>query len=80
MWIFLLLCNKFKENINIGAPFRVPMFINIVADVDGNDVVVYIRGINLIYADDGDKTYYHLTIILSVIAASITIKKPKRFI
>ena len=51
---------------------------NIVADVDGSDVVVYInwrlflkiicstnsadsgfRGINLIYADDGDKTYYH---------------------
>ena len=32
---------------------------NIVADVDGNDVSVYIRGINLIYADDGDKTYYH---------------------
>ena len=27
--------------------------------MDGNDVVVYIRGINLIYADDGDKTYYH---------------------
>ena len=32
---------------------------NIVADLDGSDVVVYIRGINLIYADDGDKTYYH---------------------
>ena len=27
--------------------------------MDGNDVVVYIRGVNLIYADDGDKTYYH---------------------
>ena len=32
---------------------------NIVADVVGNDVVVYIRGINLIYADDGSRTYYH---------------------
>ena len=59
MWIFLLLCNKFKENINIGAPFRVPMFINIVAEVEGNEIVVYIRGANLIYADDGNRTYYH---------------------
>ena len=32
---------------------------NIVADIDGSNVSVYIRGINLIYADDGDKTYYH---------------------
>ena len=32
---------------------------NIVADVNSNDVVVYIRGINLIYADDGSRTYYH---------------------
>ena len=27
--------------------------------MDGDDVVVYIRGINLIYADDGSRTYYH---------------------
>ena len=33
---------------------------NIVADVDGNEVVVYIRGINLIYADDGDKKVFML--------------------
>ena len=32
---------------------------NIVADIDGNNVSVYIRGVNLIYADDGDRTYYH---------------------
>ena len=32
---------------------------NIVADVDGNDVSVYIRGANLIYADDGNIIYYH---------------------
>ena len=29
---------------------------NIVADIDGNNVSIYIRGINLIYADDGDRT------------------------
>ena len=32
---------------------------NIVADIAGSNVNVYIRGINLIYANDGDKTYYH---------------------
>ena len=32
---------------------------NIVADVKGNNVSVYIRGINLIYADDGNEVYYH---------------------
>ena len=32
---------------------------NIVADVEGNSITLYIRGINLIYADDGSKTYYH---------------------
>ena len=32
---------------------------NIVADIDGNNVSVYIRGINLIYANDGSRTYYH---------------------
>ena len=33
--------------------------LNIVADVEGNSVTVYFRGVNLIYADDGSKTYYH---------------------
>ena len=32
---------------------------NIVADIKGNDITVYIRGANLIYADDGEETYYH---------------------
>jgi RHS repeat-associated protein len=36
--------------------------------VDGNDVSVYIRGINLIYADDGDKTYYHFNAHGDVVA------------
>ena len=41
---------------------------NIVADIDGNNVSVYIRGINLIYADDGDKTYYHFNAHGDVVA------------
>ena len=44
---------------SIGDKVHVWDGSNIVADVDGNDVSVYIRGVNLIYADDGDKTYYH---------------------
>ena len=44
---------------SIGDKVHVWDGANIVADVDGNEVVVYIRGINLIYADDGDKIYYH---------------------
>ena len=33
---------------------------NIVADVEGNDITTYFRGINLIYGEnDGDFTYYH---------------------
>ena len=44
---------------SIGDKVHVWDGANIVADVDGNDVVVYIRGINLIYANDGVKTYYH---------------------
>ena len=41
---------------------------NIVADIDGNDIVVYVRGVNLIYADDGDKTYYHFNAHGDVVA------------
>ena len=44
---------------SIGDKVHIWDSANIVADVDGNDVVVYIRGINLIYADDGSRTYYH---------------------
>ena len=44
---------------SIGDKVHVWDGANIVADVDGSDVVVYIRGINLIYADDGSRTYYH---------------------
>ena len=41
---------------------------NIVADVDDGDITVYVRGINLIYADDGDKTYYHFNAHDDVVA------------
>ena len=44
---------------SIGDKIHVWDAANIVADVDGNDIVVYFRGINLIYADDGSRTYYH---------------------
>ena len=44
---------------SIGDKVHIWDGANIVADVDGNDVVVYIRGVNLIYADDGYQTYYH---------------------
>ena len=44
---------------SIGDKVHVWDSANIVADVDDGDVTVYVRGINLIYADDGDKTYYH---------------------
>ena len=38
------------------------------ATMTQNDVSVYIRGINLIYADDGDKTYYHFNAHGDVVA------------
>ena len=41
---------------------------NIVADIDGSNVNVYISGVNLIYADDGDKTYYHFNAHGDVVA------------
>ena len=44
---------------SIGDKVHIWDGANIVADVDGNNVNVYIRGINLIYADDGNRTYYH---------------------
>ena len=44
---------------SVGDKVHVWDGANIVADVDGNEVVVYIRGINLIYANDGSRTYYH---------------------
>ena len=53
---------------SIGDKVHVWDGANIVADVDGNNVIVYIRGINLIYADDGDKTYYHFNAHSDVVA------------
>ena len=42
---------------------------NIVADVDNNDLTVYFRGINLIYAEnDGEQTYYHFNAHGDVVA------------
>ncbi|MBQ7232472.1 MAG: RHS repeat-associated core domain-containing protein [Bacillales bacterium] len=41
---------------------------NIVADIEGNAVTVYVRGLTLLYANDGDETYYHLNAHGDVIA------------
>ena len=57
---------------SIGDKVHVWDGINIVADVEGNEVVVYIRGINLIYADDGNKTYYHFNAHGDVVALTNT--------
>ena len=45
---------------SIGDTVHIWDGANIVADVEGNDITTYFRGINLIYAEnDGDFTYYH---------------------
>ena len=45
---------------SIGNTVHVWDGANIVADVEGNDITTYFRGINLIYAEeDGDITFYH---------------------
>ena len=36
--------------------------------MDDGDITVYVRGINLIYANDGDKTYYHFNAHGDVVA------------
>ena len=53
---------------SIGDKVHVWDGANIVADIYGSNVNVYIRGINLIYADDGDKTYYHFNAHGDVVA------------
>ena len=44
---------------SIGGKVHIWDGANIIADVDDGDIIVYVRGINLIYADDGDRIYYH---------------------
>ena len=45
---------------SIGSKVHLWDGANIVADINGNNIKTYFRGINLIYADeDGDQTYYH---------------------
>ena len=53
---------------SIGDKVHVWDGANIVADVDGNDISVYIRGANLIYADDGNIIYYHFNAHGDVVA------------
>ena len=53
---------------SIGDKVHIWDGANIVADIDGSNVSVYIRGVNLIYADDGDKTYYHFNAHGDVVA------------
>ena len=53
---------------SIGDKVHIWDSANIVADIDGSNVSVYIRGINLLYADDGDKTYYHFNAHGDVVA------------
>ena len=45
---------------SIGNTIHIWDGANIVADVNGNTITTYFRGINLIYAEeDGDITFYH---------------------
>ena len=53
---------------SIGDKVHIWDGANIVADIDGSDVVVYIRGANLIYADDGNIIYYHFNAHGDVVA------------
>ena len=48
---------------SIGSKVHLWDGANIVADINGSDMTVYFRGINLIYAEnDGDFTYYHFNL------------------